>query len=734
MAQGEDSLLLFKTIFRQTPISTQIFTPDGETLMVNKAWEELWNVKFKELQSYNILKDKQLIKTGTMPYIKRGFKGEQVALPVISYDPQLTVPIKGTRARWLSARMYPIKNKDGAITHLVLQHEDVTERKKNEDAFFRLAAIVESSQDAIVSKTPEGIITSWNKGAERLFGYKASEMVGKSIMKIIPKELQSEEKKILLNIRRGRRVRLYETIRLAKDKRRISVSLSSSPIKDDKGNVIGASKIARDVTLQKKAEEKMRESEELFRTLTSHAPVGIFLTDKDGNCMFVNEQWLKFAGMTKEEALGSGWVEALHPQDKERVFKAWYAFTKRGNGFDMEYRFLTPKGKITWLSGTAVAIRDQKKNVTGYMGTIADITERKRALASLEESEERLRLALDAGSIGVWDWDVLGGNLTWTNNVYKIHGVKKGTFTVTFENFSKLIHPEDKGRVLQGINKSLAGGYDYKIEFRIVPPSGDVRWVSTQAVVIHNEKGQPARMLGATSDITQQKQLEQEKSDFLSMASHELKTPLTSMKMFVDLMQKELKRQKLKRPFYYATRIKDQTDRLTELTNDLLDVSRIETGKLKLHQESFDLNELVNDTIEGISASTNHKFELKSKARVQVFADRYRIYQVLINLLTNAVKYSPSTKKISVSIKRKGKEAIVGVKDYGIGITKEKQSKIFERLYQVTDSQSKTYPGLGLGLYISKEIIERHKGKIMLKSKKGEGSFFYFNLKVSEKN
>lgn len=228
-----------------------------------------------------------------------------------------------------------------------------------------------------------------------------------------------------------------------------------------------------------------------------------------------------------------------------------------------------------------------------------------------------------------------------------------------------------------------------------------------------------------------QKLLDQEKSDFLSMASHELKTPLTSMKMFIDLLTRQLRIEADDKPLYYLDRIKDQANRLSELTNDLLDVSRIETGKLKLNKEEFRLAELVQDTVDSIKPSTIvHEIITDLNTKINVFADRYRIYQVLVNLLTNAIKYSPGGKKIYVKVWQEDEQVFVSVQDFGIGIKKEQRKKIFERLYQTNDAEERTYPGLGLGLYISREIIDRHGGKIWVESKKGQGSIFFFSLKA----
>lgn len=609
MNSPDKNIQLFKTIFEQTPISTQIFIPNGTTVLVNKAWEDLWNVKFEQLGNYNILKDQQLVHSGTMPYIKKGFKGEHISIPPIYYDPAKTVPIDGVTPRWLSARMYPIKDEKSKITHLVLQHEDITERKKSEENLKqsqeRLRATWESASDAMALSDDQGIVLDANSAYLKLYGYNKNEIIGQPFSIIFPQEHRKSADKQYQQTFHGK---LNEAVVEAK-------------------------------VVSKQGEEHMVES---------------------------------------------------------------------------RYSFLTNKDiRIAMLS------------------VIRDISEQKKSEVALRESEERLRLALEAGNIGVWDWDIKQNLLTWTDNVYKIHDVDKNNFKLTFNNFKRLIHPEDQKLVLSSIDRTLKKGKPFNIEFRIIDRNQNIRWVSTSAVLIKDKTNTPVRMLGATSEITQQKQIEQDKSDFLSMAAHELKTPITSMKMFVEILQKELQSTSHKKASYYASRIKDQTNRLTELTSELLDVSRIETGKLQLNLEAFDISKLIKDTVESVQGTTKHLLKFKEMPNTSVLADKYRIYQVIVNLLTNAIKYSPVDKTVEISLKKNKRNIEVCIKDQGIGISKQDLSKIFEKLYQVSDSKEKTYPGLGLGLYITKDIIQRHKGKIWVESKKGVGSSFYFTLPLT---
>ena len=342
----------------------------------------------------------------------------------------------------------------------------------------RLAAIVKSSNDAIVGKTLDGIITSWNGAAEVLFGYTAQEAIGKPITLIIPPELQEEEVDIIGKLRRGIPIEHFETVRRRKDGSYINVSLSISPIKDGAGKIVGASKIAR--------------------------------------------------------------------------------------------------------------------------------------------------------------------------------------------------------------------------------------------------------------DITERKELEQRKDEFISMASHELKTPVTALKGFTQLLKRRFKRQNGNESLRFLDRMETQIDKLTKLISDMLDISKMQTGQLEYRMEPFDLDALAQEIVENVQGTTQtHHIILQNTPHVRAFGDRDRIGQVFINLLTNAIKYSPSADHVIVKIVTDESNALVSVQDFGIGIDDAYHQKIFERFYQVNEPVEKTYPGLGIGLFISCEIIKRHQGRLWVQSRKGEGSTFTFCLPLS---
>ena len=263
---------------------------------------------------------------------------------------------------------------------------------------------------------------------------------------------------------------------------------------------------------------------------------------------------------------------------------------------------------------------------------------------------------------------------------------------------------------------------------------GDPRYVQVSASPIRDRNNDIIAAASIISDITDQKKIELRKDDFVNMASHELKTPLTSIKLYTDIIERKIKHHHDKDIQDIIEKNQEQIRRLKTLVDDLLDVSRIQTGKLTFQKEIFDINIVINDTIELIKeAADDHPIVFKPSTPLYVNADKFRIYQVLTNLVTNAVKYSPKKSEIVIKLTKENREIIISVQDFGIGIASSEHEKIFERLYQVFDTADKKSPGFGMGLFISKEIIRKHKGRIWVESELKKGSTFYIGLPIAKR-
>jgi PAS domain S-box-containing protein len=266
------------------------------------------------------------------------------------------------------------------------------EPKQAEEITGLLAAIVASSDDAIVSKSLDGIITSWNKSAERIFGYTPEEAIGQHITLIIPPERHAEESDILARVRRGERVDHFNTVRRRKDGSLLDVSLTISPVRDASGRVVGASKVARDITAQKHAERALRESEQRFRVITDASPILVWMAGTDKLCYYFNKGWLHFVGRTLEQESGNGWAENVHPEDFDYCLQIYLTSFDARRPFEMEYRMRHHTGQYRWILDRGVPRYAPDGTFEGYVGGCLDINDQKEAAEKVRSADDLTRL------------------------------------------------------------------------------------------------------------------------------------------------------------------------------------------------------------------------------------------------------------------------------------------------------------------------------------------------------
>ena len=373
----------------------------------------------------------------------------------------------------------------------------------------------------------------------------------------------------------------------------------------------------------------------------------------------------------------------------------------------------------------AILLLQQKSNSLDV-----EVAKRKQVEAALLESEARFRFLAEAMPQKIFtaqpDGEINYFNPQWSQ------------FTgLAFEEirgwgWTQFIHPDDVEENLRRWQYSIDTGEPFYFEHRFLGADAVYRWHMSRAIPVRNARGTITMWIGSSTDIDEQKRQEERKDAFISMASHELKTPVTSLKGFAHILQNRLKKRGDEESLRFLASINKQLTRLARLINDLLDITRVQQGKLEYEEEVFDVDGLVRETIENLQAGVStHRLIFEESQDARVYADKDRIGQVLTNLITNAVKYSPDADRVVIRLCNDGNSAIVSVQDFGVGIAAKHQARIFERFYQVIDAGEKTYPGLGIGLYLSSEIIKRHGGRIQVDSEKGSGSTFSFSLPVS---
>jgi PAS domain S-box-containing protein len=292
-----------------------------------------------------------------------------------------------------------------------------------------------------------------------------------------------------------------------------------------------------------------------------------------------------------------------------------------------------------------------------------------------------------------------------------------------------LVHPGDLDHMQQVLGAIMQGGdQPIRAEYRLRCADGTYRWFEATATN-WLEDPEVEAIVGHFHDITERKQAEEHKDAFLAMASHELKTPVTSLKGFTQVLSLLLADHPEAQVRLFLERMDAQLDKLTRLVNDLLTLSHMQAGDLSMREEAFDLDELIRETMEQVQATTiTHRLQLQGATSVKVTGDRDRLAQVLVNLLTNAIRYSPQANCVLVRVQGDRRQAEIAVQDFGIGIDQAYHEQIFERFYQVPDQDERTLPGMGIGLYLARTITERHGGRISVESRMGKGSTFRVEL------
>ncbi|AMV23341.1 Autoinducer 2 sensor kinase/phosphatase LuxQ [Gemmata sp. SH-PL17] len=397
----------------------------------------------------------------------------------------------------------PIRWEDGAVDGAVLVFRDITERKRAEAVQAWLAAIVESSDDAIIGKDLDGTIRSWNRGAERVFGYTAVEAVGKSITFVVPPDRLDEERGILERLGRGERIEHFETQRVRKDGRRLDVSLTISPVRDVEGYIIGASKIARDVTAAKRVERA--------RTAALQAgEVGTYHWDVTADRVTGDRNFVALFGVTADEhasAPVSDFLAAIHPDDRGRVGAEIRHTLDTDAPFRSEYRVTGPTGE-RWLLARGAVERAAGGEAVGWAGVVVDITDRKRAEDALAASRARLDYAVRASGIGFWYCDLPFDVLQWDERV-KAHFWLPPEARVTIDTFYDRIHPDDRGPTRVAIERSVAARTGYDVHYRTVDPETRAeKWIRAIGGTYYDETGAPKRFDGVTLDVTDQRRAE----------------------------------------------------------------------------------------------------------------------------------------------------------------------------------------------------------------------------------
>jgi PAS domain S-box-containing protein len=654
----------------------------------------------------------------------------------------------------------PIKDERGNVSGCVLIFRDITgqrrmEREKASQLLTArlLASIVESSDDAIISKSLDGIIQTWNAAAERLFGYPAEHAVGRHISLIIPPERIAEEDEIIIRLKAGKRLDHFETERLRYDGQPILVSLTISPIKDEAGNVIGASKIARDVTQQRQSEQRERQlladanaANAKFRAFFEQGALFAGIMDVDGTILEPNRLSWEGCGYNREQIVGKPFWQGPwwtpSPDLVERV-KAASAQASAGQTFRAELPYFAADGSERTVDLTIQPIRDESGRVLFLAVTGTDMTDRKQAEADREKFATLVENSRDF--IGMCDLD---GVPFFVNRagleLVGLDSIEQARATPVRDFF----FPEDQTRIMEEFFPMVQknGHGEIEVRFRHFK-TGAARWMAYKVLMLTNATGQPFGFATVSQDVTERKRLtddlsnlathlsetDRRKDEFLAILAHELRNPLAPISNAMNLLRVadgdseaiNLASQMLER----------QVRQMTRLVDDLLDVSRITRGKIELRKERIELASIISQAVEtnrALYTGMNHELTVTLPPQpVYLNADRARLAQVVSNLLNNACKFTDARGHIWLTVDLENNQTVIRVRDSGIGIAAEHIPRLFEMFTQVDSSLERSRDGLGIGLTLVKTLVEMHDGTVEVRSDGiGRGSEFVVRLPI----
>ncbi len=666
------------------------------------------------------------------PYEKEFFKKDGSRLPII---------IAGTRFE---------DSPSEGISFLI----DLTEMKHAGEALARLAAIVESSHDALFSEDLDGIVLSWNRGAEQIFGYRANEIVGTSILRLIPEARQAEEHEFQRKLAAGERGGTFETTRLRKDGLEFHASITISPLKDAAGKVIGTSRVVRDITERRQAEAVLRQNAELFTALIEQAPMGTYVVDAEFRMRQINAEALPaFAGV--QPLIGRDFYEVLEivwGPDLAGQLAGIFRHTLATGEPYISPPFTEKRHDL----GITQTYEWQTQRVTlpdGAMGVVCyfhEVTERTRATEALRASQERMRLAAEATGVGIWEWNVLTNAVHWDAVMFAIYGITPTPEgLVQYSDWSGAVLPEDLAHQEKVLQEAVRTGGRSSREFRIRRAGdGESRIVRSVEATRQNSHGQVEWVVGTNLDFTDRVQAEEalsrlaaelseadrRKNEFLATLAHELRNPLAPIRNGLQIMKLA--------QFDSATVEKScsmmerQVEQMTRLIDDLMDVSRINQGKLQLQMTRMSLADAVRNAVDAsrpLIDALGHELVVDVPPEpIDLDADLTRLSQVFANLLNNAAKYTDRGGRIRLAVERQGNDVVVSVADNGVGIPADMLARVFDLFAQIDGSLERSQGGLGIGLNIAKRLVEKHGGGITAESGgPGMGSTFTVRLPVA---
>jgi PAS domain S-box-containing protein len=698
---------------------------------VSPGYERIWGRSAEELY-VNPHQWAECILPGEREQVLGVFAALMGETATVSAEYRIARP-DGT-IRWVHARGFQVRDDAGRVVRLTGIVADTTERKQAEIASRHVASLVQFSDDAIIGKDMNSIITTWNRGAEKIFGYSAGEMEGTSIMRLIPADRQDEESQILGKIRRGESVDHFETVRRTKSGRLIDVSVTASPIKDSTGKVIGVSKVARDITERKRAEEARRTSEARYRSLFEHAPDGIVIADRQSYYIDANSRLCRMLGYTRDELIGLHASDIVDPKEIQQISLA-LSEIKAKSDYHREWQLRRKDGSIFSADVIATVMPDGN-----LLGVIRDITEQKLAQEKIAEQAALLEKARDAILVR----DLEGKILLWNNGAERIYGWTREEVIGRRIGDFLYIDPNK----FEEANKLAISKGEWYGELQHL--TRDKREISVEArwTLIRDNDGNPKSVLAINTDITERKKIEAQFMRAQRMESigtlaggiaHDLNNILAPIILSIGFLRTLIDQPQ-------ANKVLETIDvsakRGADIVRQVLSFARgLEGKRIEVQPKHLlkDLEIIIKNTF---PKDIRLQFSVPNGIWT-ILGDPTQVHQVLLNLCVNARDAMSNGGSLTVGVEncvldqqyaamnidaKAGNYIVISVTDSGTGIPQDHLDKIFEPFFTTKELNK----GTGLGLSAVMAIAKSHGGFVNVYSELGKGTTFKVYLPAME--
>lgn len=752
----DEALRLSEERFRRAivnaPIPVMIHAEDGEVLQINQAWTDLTGYIHSDIptiaewtEKAYVEETQELVRNAINRLYRINTRVEEGEFPIIT---------KGGQTRIWDFSSAPLGQLPDGRRLAMSTAKDITFRMQMEEKLFdalqRLTFHVENSWLAVIEWNHNLQVSRWSQAAEKIFGWKANQVLGKhpSDWQFVFEEDAEAVNGVLTSLLNGsERCTVLLNRNYRSDGSVIHCEWYSSALIDESGNLVSVLSLALDVSDRISAESALRQSEERYRSLVEATAQWVWITNAQGEPLNASSIWENLTGQTQEDWQHWGWLDAVHPDDRDRTAQKWTQAVETKSIYETEYRVRMTDGNYRHYSVRGVPVLEPDGHIREWIGTSTDITERKQMDEQIRESEQKFRQLAENIPQIFYLYSVDKSQTLYISPAYeKISGKSCESFYEKPSSWLDAIHPKDYQHVIAAYEKRLRGEGNFNEEYRIIRPDASIRWISARTFPILDETGQVYRLGGIAEDITERKQIEAEvlktlererelnelKSRIISVISHEYRTPLMTIQMSAGLLENYGHKWTEEKKNTHFQRIQTAVARLTQIVSDVLVVGEAEAKELRFKPALLDLEEFCLNLVEElqVNAGSRHTLTfLTPSCNTKACLDERLLRQILTNLLTNAIKYSPQGGNVNFELTCDQKTAIFRIQDEGIGIPVADQEKLFTSFYRATNVG--TIPGTGLGLSIVKTFVDLHGGQITFVSEVGVGTTFIVILPLT---